>query len=635
MSHGSCSSYSQSVMTEDEEDWEDYCKGGYHPVHIGDTFSDGRYTVVRKLGWGHFSTVWLARDAKLNRHVALKIVKSAPRYTETALDEIKLLQGLITSATSPAAASPSPSQTHPGRSHVISFLDHFRHKGPHGTHVCMVFEVLGENLLGLIKRHQRKGVPTHLVRQIAKQILLGLDYMHRCCGVIHTDLKPENVLICIDDVESIIQNELASASANGNPPQPPTRLVGVPPSRGRGGNQTPRPESVFITGSQPLPSPSPSSSHGASPMLDRWGFGMSKIEGGTSAAASGPGSFTSPPSGVRDSSADAKVHAVEMDQASERIAQLLREPSFDDSKALPTGHKPSGPSLLSQQAPPHGRPTNAQRIPADGSDDGHSPPSSGAGSSMALDSQSGGPESMDRITVKIADLGNATWVNHHFTDDIQTRQYRCPEVLLGARWGPSADIWSVACVLFELLAGGDYLFDPQAGSRYSKDEDHIAQIIELVGEFPPTLAFSGKYSSRFFNRKGELRHINKLRYWPMEDVLHDKYEFSRETAQTIASFLSPMLRLNPEKRAGAGELVHHRWLDGTVVLGEVDVIRRAEEEEARRRLPSSSAPSVADVDALKPVDDDSPTTDDERPRAGSSVNAAPTLQMPRPGVRDG
>ena len=127
---------------------------------------------------------------RLNRHVALKIVKSAPRYTETALDEIKLLQRLITSAT-PPTASPSPSQTHPGRSHVISFLDHFRHKGPHGTHVCMVFEVLGENLLGLIKRHQRKGVPQHLVRQIAKQILLGLDYMHRCCGVIHTGALPQ------------------------------------------------------------------------------------------------------------------------------------------------------------------------------------------------------------------------------------------------------------------------------------------------------------------------------------------------------------------------------------------------------------------------------------------------------------
>lgn len=54
----------------------------------------------------------------------------------------------------------------------------------------MVFEVLGENLLGLIKRHQNKGVPMGLVKQIAKQILLGLDYMHRCCGVIHTGAYP-------------------------------------------------------------------------------------------------------------------------------------------------------------------------------------------------------------------------------------------------------------------------------------------------------------------------------------------------------------------------------------------------------------------------------------------------------------
>jgi serine/threonine-protein kinase SRPK3 len=215
--------------------------------------------------------------------------------------------------------------------------------------------------------------------------------------------------------------------------------------------------------------------------------------------------------------------------------------------------------------------------------------------------------------------------------------------------------------LFELLAGGDYLFDPQAGSRYSKDEDHIAQIIELVGEFPQSLAFSGKYSSRFFNRKGahcstpsfqkeliwpagELRHINKLRFWPLEDVLHDKYEFSRETAQTIASFLGPMLRLSPEKRAGAGELVHHRWLDSVVVQGEVDVIRRAEDDEARKRTTSDTSPgpdSVSgagmgigiDMDALKPVEDDSPATDDERPSAptgGPSANVPPTLQMPRP-----
>jgi serine/threonine-protein kinase SRPK3 len=46
-------------MTEDEKGWEDYIKGGYHPIHIGDSFSDGKYTVVRKLG-----SLFKAKDDK-------------------------------------------------------------------------------------------------------------------------------------------------------------------------------------------------------------------------------------------------------------------------------------------------------------------------------------------------------------------------------------------------------------------------------------------------------------------------------------------------------------------------------------------------------------------------------------------
>lgn len=38
-----------------------HAAGGYHPVKIGDLFN-GRYHVIRKLGWGHFSTVWLCWD---------------------------------------------------------------------------------------------------------------------------------------------------------------------------------------------------------------------------------------------------------------------------------------------------------------------------------------------------------------------------------------------------------------------------------------------------------------------------------------------------------------------------------------------------------------------------------------------
>lgn len=58
-----------------------------------------------------------------------------------------------------------------------------------------------------------------------------------------------------------------------------------------------------------------------------------------------------------------------------------------------------------------------------------------------------GDDGFDVISVKIADLGNACWVGHHFTNDIQTRQYRSPEVILGAKWGASTDVWSMACMV--------------------------------------------------------------------------------------------------------------------------------------------------------------------------------------------
>ena len=185
---------------------------------------------MRKLGWGHFSTVWLSKDNTTGKHVALKVVRSAAHYTETALDEIKLLKKVV-----------DANKDHPGRKHVVSLLDSFNHKGPNGVHVCMVFEVLGENLLGLIKRWNHRGIPMPLVKQITKQVLLGLDYLHRECGIIHTDLKPENVLIEIGDVEQIVKTYVKDDP-----------LLKDSDDSNRNGRRRRR---TLITGSQPLPSP--------------------------------------------------------------------------------------------------------------------------------------------------------------------------------------------------------------------------------------------------------------------------------------------------------------------------------------------------------------------------------------------
>jgi len=370
MGHSPSSSSSPEDAAEntaDEEDSEDYCKGGYHPVTIGERFKDGKYTVVRKLGWGHFSTVWLSRDNVTGKHVALKVVRSAAHYTETAIDEIKLLQKIV-------QANPN----HPGRKHVVSLLDSFEHKGPNGTHVCMVFEVLGENLLGLIKRWNHRGIPTPLVKQITKQVLLGLDYLHRECGIIHTDLKPENVLIEIGDVEQIVK-KVVKSDANDK-------------ENNRNGRRRRR---TLITGSQPLPSPLNAS------------FNHTSLFPTASSHSSlgqmlHDGNKSKEPSPRRDNGEDKQKQR-------ERTADLLTREvsgiSLDKSTASPMGEKRKTDDM----------------------------------------------QAFDIISVKIADLGNACWVNHHFTNDIQTRQYRSPEVILGAKWGASTDVWSMAAMVRWML----------------------------------------------------------------------------------------------------------------------------------------------------------------------------------------
>lgn len=189
---------------EEQESREDYRRGGYHPVKIGDLFLQ-RYHVIRKIGWGHFSTVWLCYDFEDKRYVALKIVKSATNFTETAKDEIKILK---------AVRDTDPSD--PKRNKTVQLLNDFKITGVNGTHVCMVFEVLGHNLLKLIIKSQYRGIPYENVRTIIRQVLEGLQYLHTKCQIIHTDIKPENVLLCVDELYvSKIANEATEMISNG------------------------------------------------------------------------------------------------------------------------------------------------------------------------------------------------------------------------------------------------------------------------------------------------------------------------------------------------------------------------------------------------------------------------------------
>ena len=115
--------------------------------------------------------------------------------------------------------------------------------------------------------------------------------------------------------------------------------------------------------------------------------------------------------------------------------------------------------------------------------------------------------------------------------------------------------------MFELLTA-EYLFEPQSqGQVFSKDDDHLAQIMELLGDFPPHIKHGGRYSRDLFDHKGALRYIKHLKPWPLHRVMREKYLFEPAEADALCGFLEPMLALDMRERASAGEMANHPWLD--------------------------------------------------------------------------
>ncbi|KAK6303869.1 hypothetical protein J4Q44_G00263230 [Coregonus suidteri] len=548
---------------EEQEDPSDYCKGGYYPVKIGDLFN-GRYHVVRKLGWGHFSTVWLCWDLQRKRFVALKVVKSALHYTETALDEIKLLRCVRDS-----------DPTDPKRETIVQLIDDFKISGVNGVHVCMVLEVLGHQLLKWIIKSNYMGLPLVCVKSILRQVLQGLDYLHTKCKIIHTDIKPENILLDVDEV--YVRRLAAEATMwqqSGAPP-PSGSSVSTAPRENQSGKVTKNKKKKLKRKAKRQQR-----------LLEERLVDLQKMEELDGTSPPDPSNPLRNPWGQDDAAGDPERNANNSSvvKGNENGNCYTCGSSMANTKASPE----SGSLWIEEGCNGH----NPMRFCSPGSGlSGMSGMSAGSilsatsesalstlsGYSTGRDSQRSGispsmfsaadflvnplePQNADKIRIKIADLGNACWVHKHFTEDIQTRQYRALEVLIGAEYGTPADIWSVACMAFE-LATGDYLFEPHSGEDYTRDEDHIAHIIELMGAIPPPFALSGRYSREYFDRRGELRHIANLKPWGLFEVLLEKYEWPLEQAAQFSDFLLTMLDVTPEKRATAAQCLQHPWLN--------------------------------------------------------------------------
>ncbi|KAL8668341.1 MAG: hypothetical protein Q9168_007028 [Polycauliona sp. 1 TL-2023] len=179
------------VLIEDVEYLATYRPGGYCPVNVGEHFSNNRYQIINKLGFGTYSTVWLAKDCPNERYVALKILKAD---ISTSSNETHILQHF----------RDSPTETAPdnGKQYLSKMLDTFHIDGPNGRHQCLVSEPAACSI-AFTKEMSIVGVfPIQVARAIVAKVVIGLHFLHSS-GVVHGDLTPKNILLKPHDIDDL------------------------------------------------------------------------------------------------------------------------------------------------------------------------------------------------------------------------------------------------------------------------------------------------------------------------------------------------------------------------------------------------------------------------------------------------
>jgi serine/threonine protein kinase len=508
----------------DDEGSDGYRKGGYHPVKVGEVFRDGRYVVRKKLGWGHFSTVWLCDDLETRTQIALKVQKSASHYTEAALDEIEILKRVqdvesvdfgetkeqkdkrqrphhravetktksksknagrlaasrfgaklrdasdksVTSSPSVSTSSQATEEekgatrgiepgmeassgtvngsartvdgsperekySKQGARFVVTLLDSFTHKGPHGTHVCMTFPVLGNNLLDVIKRFDYRGAPVNFVKQMARDVLRGLEYLHVRKNIIHTDLKPENVLLTkiLPSWEEVRAKESAGfASAAAGVVVRPAVAVG---ERGTGAGIGEQVSNHRVEAEAPVgdvkeipvtevETEADAKKHGAQETLEsvlREVVELAESRSDLRFPAEAPAGCVSERKNVAGKDGDTLGGV-----ANGRSGDAPTTIHSELTEILPsTSETPGGGSCASEENEVSETETETKKKP---------PTSRGGGPTPV-------PADLCGLGFRVVDLGNACWTYKQFTSDIQTRQYRCPEVRISHFHIPPTD----------------------------------------------------------------------------------------------------------------------------------------------------------------------------------------------------
>lgn len=401
-----------------------------------------KYILIRKIGSGSFATVWLSYNIQNRTFVAIKIQN--PEDIDAGEDEVELFKRMKN--------DPCP--------YLNKMLEDFIDVIEDGEYLCMVFKLMACSVYDIIKKGKyAHGLPEPVAKKVMYQTLLAMDRLNTKYKQIHTDIKPENILIegINDNNQKIID---AFNKLNFN------KFLNKSKGKKGKGKVSTKTAALAIIKKMSLPPESDSESE------------------------SGEDS-------EEDSDCEYQFHECPKDTKKDRKCEYTDVSIIRD-------------------------------------------------------------EFVDKnIQVKLSDFGSCCDITHDLYD-IQTRYYRSPEIILNYPYNETCDIWSMACLFYELLTG-ELLFDPDRYERFNRDRNHIHDMRSLLGKIPDNLINQSEKKKVFIKKNGLTKGKTDINFTPLSKRLQNK--LPEEEFPIILDLLYNMLSYDPKKRYTAKQCLAHPYFN--------------------------------------------------------------------------
>lgn len=458
------------------------------------------YILLKKIGLGNNAGVWMIYQMSTKLYLAMKI--QDPQCHHDGCREVTIIKRINNYC-----------KQHNKNIYCVTMLDYFVYEeNEKNKFVCSIYDLYAGNIQFIIDDGKYKyGLPIPVVKKITRQLLTALATLHSDLKIIHTDVKPENILFrgVLDYYSKIIdifvESEFVQKCENlksvyANDPKSfmeELEMLALECVRGISELDT-----------------SVSRNEEFIPDEDDFDSGdyydLESNSNSESESGSGPDRYV-------------------FNERKQSVEDVIENLDYKDIISLDPFYD----------------------------------------FVTVMNNRSNTKDKKDVIADKyvlncetaLTDFGNSYFFEKRTRNEIQDRLYRAPEVILDLNYGYACDIWSVSCVVFELLTGF-VLFEPRT-DNLNRDIQHLYLMEKMLGPIPVGMKKGSKRNKFLFDKKRNyhVKNVEEFKQVSLRNRLVKQFLFSENEANEIYDFLMCGLKLEPHERSSAKQMLNHPWLN--------------------------------------------------------------------------